>query len=637
MKKVFAFVVVFAILAGMVACSPPATPEPTPLPPTATPVIYNFALTVNNSEAAPVANAAVKVNGEPLVTDTEGTLKVAGLTTPSVVIEITASGYKVLSKEQSLTPGDNTAELTLEEDPAGLLVENACNPDEKLLYIDDFQDREAEGWDQVESGGPSWLVEEDPANPENFAIAARKDTTWSWLGARDDHKFNNAVWRIKFKLVGKGNMQLNFRFVESSSENNRYIIAAGNGGLSLGRLDQSNQHLDLGHAELSNMDRWHLLEFGYFDDQVTVLLDGKEKFSWKDPNPWQGGTVNLEPWAEEDSVFYYDDISVCELSAPVQPIPRAKTGRNLTVAVAAEDGTPIPNSPVTIAELTGTEEAEKMTDEAGTTSWVDLPGSAVTVMVSAPGYFGAEQTIQIQKGENSGEVELKRDANSKLFSEVCNTGEALLYYEDIQDKNLLDWPDVNDAVAMGAPAISIVEDPDQAGNLILKLQRMGEQSNTGGNNLQKGPFGDAVLRFRAKATGSVHYLIGWHNNYGYEFNGETIDLAQYLAFIYANQDMGGRVEKVFNKPGDRTGVPVINWQKYLGDGKWHNYEILTYQGEYQIWADGKMLGKWLDPNPIPEGYVSIANDFWKPDSSAVYDDFTVCSLSAPFVSLYVKK
>jgi hypothetical protein len=318
-----------------------------------------------------------------------------------------------------------------------------------LLYIDDFQDREAEGWDQVESGGPSWSIEEDPANPENFAIAARKDTTWTWLGARDDHKFNNAVWRIKYKLVGNGNMQLNFRFVESSDENNRYIIAVGNGGLSLGRLDQKNQHLDLGHAELSNMGLWHLLEFGYFDDTVTVFLDGKEKFSWKDPNPWQGGTINIEPWAENDGVFYFDDISVCELSAPVQPIPRPKTGRNLTVSLMDEEGSPVQSALVKIAELAGADDGEKIVDENGTAAWMDLAGSAVTVQVNAPGFFAAEQKIAIQKGENEAGLTLERDENSKTISEICRPEESMIYYEDIQDKAMQDWPTVTNSIAMG--------------------------------------------------------------------------------------------------------------------------------------------------------------------------------------------
>jgi hypothetical protein len=37
-------------------------------------------------------------------------------------------------------------------------------------------------------------------------------------------------------------------------------------------------------------------------------------------NPWEGGTLNLEPSPEAEAVFYYDNFSVCELEAPLQTI-----------------------------------------------------------------------------------------------------------------------------------------------------------------------------------------------------------------------------------------------------------------------------------------------------------------------------
>ncbi len=614
-----------------------AHPEPTPVPPTATPVPYNLTVKVLTAEGQPVELAQVSVGNETIITGAQGSVDFPGLPGAKAKVKITAPGYFANSMDEDLNAGDNTLEVELEEDPAGLLAANACSAGESLLYIDDFQDQSGEGWDQLDAGGPGWTIEPDPQNPDNFVMAARGGTSWNWLGGRDTYKFDNAVWRIKFKLAGNGNMHFNFRFTETTQQSIRYILAAGDGALNLGRLDNSGNHVELGIVDVPYLDRWHLLEFAYFGSQVTVFVDGAEAISWKEPNPWDGGTVNIEPYAGGDAVFYYDDISVCGLSAAVQPIPKPKTGRNLNVNITDEEGNRVQGAMITIMELGGAEDGQKIVDEEGFAAWSDLPGSSVTVVVNAPGYFSVEDIVSIQKGDTEKSFLVKRDANSKLISEICQPEETLVYYEDIQDKAMQDWPTITNSIAMGAPAMAIVEDSDQAGNMMLQLVRVGESSNTGDVMLSKGPFSDAVFRFRARATGNVHYLIGWHNNFEYQFNGQPADHAQYVAFIYANQDAGGRVEKVVNMGGNRTGVVVINWQRYLRDGKWHDFELSTYQGEYQLWIDGKLAGKWLDPNPIPDGFLSIANDFWKADASAIYDDFTVCRLEAPFASLYAAK
>jgi hypothetical protein len=64
-------------------------------------------------------------------------------------------------------------------------------------------------------------------------------------------------------------------------------------------------------------------------------------------------------------------------------------------------------------------------------------------------------------------------------------------------------------------------------------------------------------------------------------------------------------------------------------------EISTYQGEVQLWLNEKKLVKWIDPQPVAEGAFSFAHDFWKANSSAVYDNFAVCGLKAPFVTMPV--
>jgi len=65
---------------------------------------------------------------------------------------------------------------------------------------------------------------------------------------------------------------------------------------------------------------WHLLEIGFFNGVVSVYLDEELKVEWSDLVPWEGGTMNLEPYTVTDSLFPYDDFSICELTAPLQTI-----------------------------------------------------------------------------------------------------------------------------------------------------------------------------------------------------------------------------------------------------------------------------------------------------------------------------
>ena len=112
---------------------------------------------------------------------------------------------------------------------------------------------------------------------------------------------------------------MNYRFVETSEKDARYIISASRGAASLDRLESGN-HVTIRPVGIPPGDEWHLLEIGFFDGTVYVFLDGVLRAEWEDSNPWEGGTLNLEPYPEAEVVFTYDNFSVCELEAPLQTI-----------------------------------------------------------------------------------------------------------------------------------------------------------------------------------------------------------------------------------------------------------------------------------------------------------------------------
>lgn len=608
-------------VATMTASAWTATPPPTPTP---TPIPYNMILSVTDPEGNPIVGASVAVNGETTTTDDNGSIILKDLPGDSVSLAITSPGYFSTDMTETIERGDNQLSIVMEPDPNGLLPANACTPNEKLIYIDDFQDGIAQEWDSIEGGAPGWAVEADPENPDDMVVAAREGAPWAWLGGRETYNFNNTVWRLRFKYTGSGDSHINFRFVEREDLVRRYILALGQEA-RLGRFDPSN-HLELGTAGTPQWDQWHLLEYSYYEGTVSVYIDGQEGTTWTDTQPWEGGTLNLEPMASGDTVFYYDDFSVCELSAPFEPIPRPETGYNLTVSVADAEGNPVPSASVTVAEMSNLKEGTQQTDVSGMTSWLNLPGESVTLQVNTLGYFSVEEALTIEKGDNEISIALERDQFGKLPSEACRPEEQILYVEDVQDGLMQGWDTLQRKIDLNVPGWVIIPEPEQEGNLVLQAQGQGDNTHSDPVGYERESFGNSVIRFEAKGYSQLHYILRWHMPEN-DFNNS------YLAFIYADNNTGGRMEKLT----EGNYVTVFQWNKALNDGNWHTFEIASYQGENQIWIDGSMMGRWTDPEPISEGLFTIEHDFWKGDAYAYYDNFSVCGLSAPFVSILAEE
>jgi len=221
-----------------------------------------------------------------------------------------------------------------------------------------------------------------------------------------------------------------------------------------------------------------------------------------------------------------------------------------------------------------------------------------------------------------------------LAMQACSPDEKLVYNEDIKDSDMQGWTTLLNNINFDVAGWSITADPDQEGNIVLISEYAGAQ-HVSPVGYEKAKYGDAVLRFWTKMFGDMHLIVTWHRN-GQPFTvaDQNFLNGSYTTFIYSSN--GGRIER-FAQPegGDFFNIQPIAWGSGNNrDSKWHMYEISTYQGELQIWRDGKRLGKWTDPQPIPEGSLTVEMDFWKPETKVYLDDFSVCELSAPFVSIF---
>jgi hypothetical protein len=398
---------------------------------------YNLSLNINDGEGEPIGFAKVIIGDQERITDENGGAVFDDLPGSAISLLAEASGYFPTDVMENIERGDNQLDVVLERDPFGLPVKDACAPGESLLYIDDFQDGAAQGWDAIALQTQGWSIESAPDQSENSVIAARPGAGWAQFGEHGDYPFRNAVWRLHFNYTGPGSSHINWRFNPQDGDM-RYIIGTDpNGNIDLRRFNSGND-ITLGQVG-SPGEGWHFLEISYYDGTVAVYLDGQEGFSWTDPEPWDSGTIGLEPGPEGEAAFYYDNIVVCELNAPFEPLPRPETGYNLEITVTDSEGIPISGASATVSELGGMAGAAQNTDANGQASWVNLPNETATLVLDTPGYFPVEETLTILKDDNQHSFTLERDPFGLLPSEACRSEETLVYVDDFQDGKAQEW------------------------------------------------------------------------------------------------------------------------------------------------------------------------------------------------------
>ncbi len=258
------------------------------------------------------------------------------------VIFSRGSGQQNIPNQQAQTPPqaallvemEGEIEVSPQDDPFALLLPEACTLDETPLYIEDFQDGKAQGWQGIMAGVDwnaqnGWAISSDEAG--NLVVTASQTTGFADDNLQD-HIFDNAVWRIKIKVVGRdADMFLNWRILATEPEDDtRYIVQLGGDVLiDLSRLQKPGpDHFSVGPTQYQmEQDRWYYFELSTYEGVTELWVDGQQLVSYTDPQPLPPGAIGLEVHVFEGSktVFYFDDISVCGLVAPFTPMPMPDT------------------------------------------------------------------------------------------------------------------------------------------------------------------------------------------------------------------------------------------------------------------------------------------------------------------------
>ena len=131
--------------------------------------------------------------------------------------------------------------------------------------------------------------------------------------------FDNSVWRLKLKYTGKLALKLNW----NQSGEHRYFTDFERGDtVGFSRFEKGEEiKVDKSSKSLS-ANKWYTFEISTFEGVSEVWIDGQKAVSYEDPNPFPEGKIGFESnfhWSEGGTIFY-DDLSLCELSAPFTSI-----------------------------------------------------------------------------------------------------------------------------------------------------------------------------------------------------------------------------------------------------------------------------------------------------------------------------
>jgi hypothetical protein len=121
-------------------------------------------------------------------------------------------------------------------------------------------------------------------------------------------------------------MFLNWHHSWDDTGDQRYIVQLGGQALvDLSRLKSPEPgHFSVAPTSLQlREDQWYFFELSTFDGTTELWIDGTRFATYTDPEPFETGTIGLEVHLFEgsNSVYTFDDLVVCGLQAPFEPMP----------------------------------------------------------------------------------------------------------------------------------------------------------------------------------------------------------------------------------------------------------------------------------------------------------------------------
>jgi hypothetical protein len=325
-----------ATSAAETAAAATSTPTSTPVPtatPTPTPVPYDLSIIVTGEEDTPLVGAEVhieEIEGEDGIqlSDEVGQVFWYDIPGGTVNLTVSAQGYFPSDVSEVIDRGITQLTINLERDPHGLLLDGVCAPGQKVLYIEDFQDGEAQGWsEEIKMRTMGWDIIPHPDSQGNLVLV--NNHNYGAGAMLENVPFGPAVWHLQFMTDGKQIIRLEWHWKYDYTDETGYVENSA----YYARFEQPNTLVidrqkgesDVGLFGLTPFSikkgEWQTVDISTFEGRFEFWFNDQILVSYKDPDPLPAGdiVIGLDEVVGDEQVLYFDNFVVCELTEPYTP------------------------------------------------------------------------------------------------------------------------------------------------------------------------------------------------------------------------------------------------------------------------------------------------------------------------------
>jgi hypothetical protein len=326
MKKNLILSMIVAVVFTLASCGSPSTMgTPTSIPTIATTetasVSYDLNVTVTDQSGNPIswATGIVQVSGNTLSkeADAGGRLTWQNMSKAGDSISISAQGYMPVQQPLSLVQGSNELSIVLEADPTQLNPGKICQPGQKVLYVEDFEDGKAQDLENVLE--PKWSF----VSADGHGTVLKVDAPGGNASTMSQTEYGNAVWLFDLSTTGMIDVNFNWHYFETMEGGNaglsRYFVVYKPGEtftLNYQRPGEGNNKMAESDSPVFEPDSWHALAIAYFNGSLSVWLDGQQAMSANQDVPIQKGALGIQINSSTQAPIELDNFVVCELTAP---------------------------------------------------------------------------------------------------------------------------------------------------------------------------------------------------------------------------------------------------------------------------------------------------------------------------------
>lgn len=187
------------------------------------------------------------------------------------------------------------------------------------LFQDDFNDGDANGWEERLGPGGSWIVE----NGEYIGKVNRNSYGNSTYALAGDFTWSNYVLEARIKGISGIDKKLRFRYKNSKDYYELNFLSGG--ALAVIKVISGSARWTYFRSATTYQGFWYEVKVVLDGSRIQIYLDGERKFDLDDSTePIPNGKIMLEVWpgqAAAQTTVAFDDVKVTSIDSSLLPVP----------------------------------------------------------------------------------------------------------------------------------------------------------------------------------------------------------------------------------------------------------------------------------------------------------------------------